>query len=172
MRTSDEKFRDDLEIGNMGEREMADFLKENNDYTIVNFGNTSDYDIKMKFKGREILIEVKTDRWEHYKNKITNNMFIEVSCDGKLSGIHSTKSHLFIYFFPDQETAYFIKSKDLRELIKTDGLSFQTARGSDGERVRGVLINKIRFENWVSKDSENNEPAFKIKKVKKSPIWD
>ena len=168
-RTSDEKFRDDLEIGNMGEREMADFLKEKYDYSLVNFGNTSDYDIKMKSKGREILIEVKTDRWEYHKNKITNNMFIEVSCGGKLSGIQSTKSHLFIYFFPDQETAYFIKSSDLKELIKTPGLSFQNARGSDGARVRGVLINKIRFENWMNKD---NEPAFKIKKVKKSSIWD
>jgi hypothetical protein len=160
MKTNNEKFKEDLEIGQMGERIIAKFLEDDYKYTMINFGNDYEYDVKMKCDGREVLIEVKTDRWEHYKNKITNNIFIEVSCNGKLSGIHSTKSDLFVYFFPDQEKAYFILTKDLRILIKTPGLCVQTATGSDGARVRGIIITKIEFEKW-----------FKILKVEKSPIW-
>ncbi|MFY8170041.1 MAG: hypothetical protein ACOVK2_02875 [Candidatus Fonsibacter sp.] len=155
-----DKFKKDLNGGQIGEKIIAKYLKDNFKYEIIDFGNDNQYDIKTKKNEKEILFEIKTDRWEYFKNKTTNNIFIELSCSGKLSGIHTTKSNCFVYFFPDQEEAFFIKTKELKELIKTPGLKITEQSGDDG-RVKGILLNKIEFRN-----------NFNVVTIQKSKIWD
>jgi len=144
------KFKKDLNGGQIGERVIGRYLEDRFKYEIIDFGNDNQYDIKVKKNDKEILFEVKTDRWEYFKNKVTNNIFIEVSCSNKLSGIHTTKSNCFVYFFPDKEEAYFIKTKDLRELIKTPGLKITEQSGDDG-RVKGILLNRNDFREHFFK---------------------
>ena len=156
-----EKFKEDLKWGEFGERVMANWLMRYKGFSqpIFNPNKNKDYDFSLVRGGKKILFELKTDRWEHFKNKVTNNLFIETMCSGELSGIHTTKSDIFIYFFPDLEEVYFIKTKDLKELIKTPGL-YTTERSGDGGRVRSVLINRNDFRNH-----------FRVEHVTKLPIW-
>lgn len=154
------KFNKDLYLGNIGERVISKYLTERHGYKLVEFGNDKCFDIKMLKDGREILFEIKTDRFEKFKNRITNNIFIEISCSGKLSGLHTTESEYFVYFFPDKEQAFFIKTKDLKELIKTPGLKITEQSGDDG-RVKGILMNRIDFKEH-----------FKIIHIPKLKIWD
>ena len=134
------KFKSDLKDGQYGEYVISEFLKTKG-FEIIDFNDDYKYDIMTKLNKRELKFEVKTDRYEFYKKVSTNNLFIETMCSGKFSGIHTTQADYFIYYLPDFEEGYFIKVKDLKELIKTPGLKVTEQSGDDG-RVRGILINR------------------------------
>jgi hypothetical protein len=157
-----EKFKNDLKWGELGEKVIAKWLETYKGFsgTIFNPNKNSDFDFSSSIKGKTVLFELKTDRWEYFKNKITNNIFIEVSCSDKLSGVHTTKSDIFVYFFPDLEEAYFIKTEDLKELIKTPGLKLTEQSGDKG-KVKGILINRNIFKEH-----------FNIENITKLKIWD
>lgn len=153
------KFHSDLKGGQLGERVIAKWLEEYKGFETIDFGNDNRYDIEMKKEDKNIFLEVKTDRYEYLKKVSTGNIFIETTCSGKLSGIHTTKSDIFVYFFPDFEEAFFIKTKDLKELIKNPLLR-RTERSGDGGRVTGLLIDREEFRT-----------SFRVERIKKLAIW-
>lgn len=153
------KFNKQLEEGEIGERVFASYIKKFKGFNILNFNTNIDYDILTELNGKEIKFEIKTDRYEFYKKIITNNMFIEVNCNGKVSGLSATKADIFVYFFPDYEMAYVIKVNDLRNLIRENGFR-RTTRSGDKGKVTGYLI-----------DRHKNAEHFKIYNIQKLPIW-
>ena len=153
------KFNKQLEEGEIGERVFASYIKTFKGFNIINFNTNIDYDILAELNNKEIKFEIKTDRYEFYKNIITNNMFIEVLCNDKVSGLSATKADIFVYFFPDYEMAYVIKVNDLRDLIRVGGFR-RTSRSGDKGRVTGYLI-----------DRHKNAEYFKIYNIKKLPVW-
>jgi hypothetical protein len=157
-----EKFHKDLKEGEKGERVIGEYLKGINFTNIIyNPNKNNEFDIKATYKGKEVLIEVKTDRWEHFKNTITNNIFIECECSNKPSGLFTSKANLYVYYFPDQETCYFIKTQILKDFIKDNKQwLIKTSQSGDGGKVRGYKINKIE-----------NKEMFKIVNIKKSSDW-
>lgn len=153
------KFHADLKGGQLGEKVIAKWLETYEGFTTLEYGNNSDFDLRTEKDGREILLEIKTDRYEYFKKTTTGNIFIETTCSGKVSGIHTTKSDIFVYFFPDFEEAFFIKTKQLKELIKEPTLRRASQSGDKG-KVTGVLI-----------DREKYRECFKVVRIKKLPIW-
>lgn len=153
------KFKEDLKWGQIGERVIAKWLEKYKGFQTIDFGNDNKYDIEMKKDDKKVLLEVKTDRYEFFKKKITGNIFIETTCSEKLSGIHTTKSDIFVYFFPDLEEAFFIKVKDLKNLIKEYPFR-RTNRSGDKGKVTGLLIDREEFRSH-----------FRVEKIKKLPIW-
>lgn len=154
-----EKFKEDLKWGQVGEKVIAKWLETYKGFKIIGYGNDNKYDIETTKNDKTILYEVKTDRYEYFKNVKTGNIFIETTCSGKLSGIHTTKSDIFVYFFPDIEEAFFIKIKDLKELIRTTPFR-RTEQSGDKGKVTGLLINRDEFRN-----------KFKVETIPKLPIW-
>lgn len=146
------KFRKDLRQGQLGERYVAYCLKKN-DYQIVKFNDNSDYDILTLYKGNEKSFEVKTDLYEYYKNCKTNNLFIEVMCNGKMSGINSSKADYFIYFLPHISEMYVISMSELRRLLREKGFRRSCQSGDNG-KVTGYLIDRDEAKEW-----------FKVKKT-------
>lgn len=157
-----EKFYSDLEDGELGERVFASYMVKKEGFELIKYNKDIDYDILMSKNGLEVMLEVKCDRYEHFKNVITDNIFIEVRCSNKPSGIMATKANIFVYFFPDQESAYLIKVDKLKELLNTRPDIFRRAEqsGDDG-RVIGYLINK-----------KNYGYLFKILYIKKQKCWE
>lgn len=151
------KFNSDLNQGELGEKVIAQFL-ETKGFTILEFNKTMDFDLKVERSGVTTTIEIKTDRWEYFKDTITNNMFIETNCNGKLSGVMGTKADYFIYYYPDFEIMYLISIEDIRKLISEVGV-LKTMAG-DGGRVTGYVINRR-----IHKDK------FMTYKIKKSEVW-
>lgn len=167
-------FKLDLAKGEAGEVEVADFLKKMG-FEILNFNKNMDYDIlaiQRRFASvigdrllhtipnQQYTFEIKTDEWEHYHEKVTNNMFIEISCNGKPSGIAGSKSDFFIYYFPKHETLYAIERKKLiKELYSMGGI--RSSQSGDGGRVLGYLINKTEPEVlqhfWKYKKNVNGD---------------
>lgn len=150
-----DKFYKDLKQGDLGEQIIAEeFYKRG--WEILEFRKDKLYDIKIKKNFIEKKLEIKTDRFEFF-GKITNNMFLELYCSGKPSGILGSEADYFIYYYPDWELAYKIKMSDVRKLIPYGS---RTEFSGDGGRVQGVLINRFEFSDW-----------FKILKIKKDFRW-
>lgn len=156
-----EKFYNDLEGGELGEKVFAYYMNQKNNYEIIKFNKDIKYDILMRKNGKDITFEIKTDRYEYLKGVVTDNIFVEVRCSNKPSGIMATEADIFVYFFPDQEEAYVIKCSELRTLLQTRPDLFRRAEQSgDGGRVIGYLINK-RLHRSI----------FNICKIEKHKCW-
>lgn len=143
-------FQTDLKQGQLGERIVAKWLETKN-FEIIDFSDTKDYDIRTRYKDKEVLFEVKTDLYEYYKKRMTNNLFIEVSCNGVASGISSSKSHIFAYYLPIHNKLYMIYIKKLKQLIQENPYAFhRTSQSGDGGRVNGYLIDRIEYEHYFN----------------------
>ena len=164
--TGEEKWWSDLDQGNKGERVIADYItKKKPEYKIAYYRNDKWYDFRMTGDTVEDkTFEVKTDCFEKLKGYYTNNMFIEIKCNGRDSGITSSKADYFVYYFPYHELAYFVEMDKIREFFNTDekrtGIRLATQSG-DGGRVTGYVVDRHK---WKS--------IFNVVKIKKDKnIW-
>lgn len=151
------KWTTDLRQGEAGEMVIARLMLQKG-YDIVEMNKTMDYDIKITDGFFEKTLEVKTDRYEYFTGRITDNMFIEVSCNGKLSGVRGSKADYFVYYYPDWEVAYFITREKLLSLIH---FGRRASQSGDKGKVVGYLLNRHEFSG-----------EFKIVKIKKDKFWD
>jgi len=155
-----EKWLSDLSEGQKGERIVAEFLSNRFGLEDVSYNNDSDYDFKGRKDDREVLFEVKTDRYEYFKGETTYNMFIEITCSGKPSGILTSKADTFIYFYPDLEKMYIIPMSELRMLCIKEDIKL-TSMSGDGGRTEGYLVHR---NLWKDK--------FKVYNIKKeNNLW-
>jgi len=142
-----EKFIKDLKKGEAGEGVVANFLQTKG-FKIISFNKDINYDIVVEKNNKLYRVEVKTDEWEFYNKKITNNMFIEVSCSNKPSGIVASKCDIFVYYFPHYNLVYMIKKKKLLEILLICGE--RKAFSGDGGRVVGYTINRLEYGHYFN----------------------
>ena len=150
-------FKTDLEIGERGEYVIANYLKKNFNYQIeYNQDKDMKYDLKIKTPLLDYTLELKTDAYEYYKKRFTNNLFIETSCNNKKSGIIGSSADIFAYYLPHLGELYIQKRKKLIEMMMYNQDKFHYVTGcGDGGRVNGYLINRYEF----------GEQFFTIKKI-------
>ena len=157
-----DKFNKDLIQGLQDEKYLGKYLEKFYKCKVIDYNpnNNNEYDIRITIGNKEELLELKTDRYEFYKNVITNNLFIETMCSNKPSGIKTTKSTIMAYYYPEQEKVYLIRTNALKDFISSNGatLGYTTGCG-DGGRTSGFLINKIEYQN-----------IFKVLDIKKLKI--
>lgn len=135
-----EKFQQDLEAGNEGEREIAAYLKKKG-LEPIEFRKDWRWDIKCQGKRGTTTFEVKTDTYEKWRG-YTGNMFIEKTCSGKASGISTTEADIFVYYFPHLNEAWFIKTEKLRKNLPQFHITY--SNGDEG-RVSGYLVDREWF---------------------------
>ena len=150
------KFTNDLKFGKEGEMKIVHHLVKKG----LKFKGTSDdveKDNKDEFKyydllfinsqGRYVKIEVKTDNWVT-SQKDSGNLVIEKSCNGKPSGISTSKSDYWVYYFAnlDQDNLWMIRKADLKTLVELN--SFHLASGGDNNRTFNWLIPRYEFKHY------------------------
>ena len=143
------KFNQDLIDGKAGEKAIAEYLIKEEGWELLAFNRSSDkeklkhFDIAMWDADKNLqLIEVKTDRWETF-NYETDNIFVEFMCSGTYSGIKTTKSTLYAFYFPDYEEAFLIETDKLKADIRTPGVVHHVQTGAgDDDKVTSYLINR------------------------------
>lgn len=145
--TTHDKFTKDLKQGEADERYLASFFVNKHNCSVIDYNpnNDSQYDIKIIMNGKEELLEVKSDRYEEY-HPPTGNICLELSCSGKPSGLWTTKSTIYCFYFPVKKLVYMIRTEKLKEFIKDNGLR-RFSNGGDGGRTTGVLINREEYKN-------------------------
>lgn len=151
MRTTN--FKTDLEIGERAERVLGNYLINNFNYEIeYNKDKDMKYDLHIKTPLKDFTLELKTDAYEYYKKRFTNNIFIETSCNGKKSGLIGSSADMFAYYFPHLGELYIQKSKKLKQMMEEnqDKLHYVTGCG-DGGRVNGFLLQRYEWGNHFFK---------------------
>jgi len=156
-----EKFKKDLQQGELGEQIIASFFNKKFGLEDIIFrGEGKEWDFKGIKQGKEISFEVKTDRYEYFTKERTYNMFIEISCSGKPSGILSSKAEHFVYYYPDFEEFYIIPMDELRLLVINEDIERAELSG-DGGRTEGFLVHRNLFKD-----------KFKVYKIEKdTTLW-
>lgn len=156
-----EKFISQLSQGELGERVIASFFLSQGKFNKVEFkGAGTEYDLKCYSDDKSTTFEIKTDRYEFFKKKQTGNMFLEISCNQKPSGINSSKADFYIYYFPDREEFYLMPLPELRLFLVNQQIHIEQLCG-DGNKFEGYLLNR-----------EVCKKHFKVYKIKKDiDIW-
>lgn len=138
-------FKTDLKFGHKYEFEALkylDYLKYEHTPNIKNKG----YDIKLfKKDNKEEYIEVKADRYIHK----TGNICIEYNCFGKMSGISTTTSNIYIIFSVKNniiDEVFKIPTETLKEYIKNNN-PISRNLGFNGQ-AKCYLINKEVFKDY------------------------
>jgi hypothetical protein len=149
---STNKFTTDLEQGNLGERIIAKWLEKFKGYETIKFGNTMDYDfVSQRPDGKQITFEIKTDRYEHFKNRKTGNIFVETRCNNKQSGVWGTIADVYVFYFPDFGEIYMIKTDDLRALLSNPSICDRKTLSGDRGAVSGYTINRYKYGHLFNK---------------------
>lgn len=159
-----QKFYKSLVQGNYGEKIVAEYLCQRNNWTIIKRNNDIKYDFMLWTDEGKRTWEVKTDMYEVYRG-ITNNMVLETKCRGKLSGISATKADYFIYYYPQWQIMYEIELKELRHLMTTRGDLFWYKEniGDDG-MASGFLANRFKMMPYFKIYNLNHQTLKQIKK--------
>jgi hypothetical protein len=152
-------FVSDLPLGQKGETNIANHLSETYGYAIKSFNHNNTHDFIMDVNGVDKTVEVKTDVYCIPPTKITlpsgasfnvegrdtGNIFIETECRGKLSGINTTKSDIFVYYYPLLKQAWVIQTKKLKKLVESNDLELKENAGDENSNTKGYVIPRNKF---------------------------
>lgn len=149
------KFQGDLKKGKIYEKKASEYF----DYKKIHYpeGCFKDYDFIIDDK---IKIEVKSDT----SASRTGNLAIEYECNGKPSGISSTKADYYVYFInhPDHDEVYLIPIKDLVDICKSKGFKVS---GGDGNRSRMYLVKKEFYKKYITKEKKHKPLDNEINEI-------
>lgn len=134
------KFKRDLKKGQKYERLATEYF----DYRSVHFpkGKFSDYDFILDNK---LKIEVKSD----IIASTTGNLAIEYKCNGKPSGLHTTKSDFYVYFIchaDKEDEAFKIPTEELKSLCRKNG---RKVSGGDRNASRMYLLHRDHIIKYL-----------------------
>lgn len=140
-------FKEDLNEGNKGENTVIEHLK-NNGGTLVSKNNDNRFDALILKNGEKISYEIKTDVFCKPNND-TGNIFIEIECRGKDSGIIVTEAKWFVTYYKYLDEIWYIKTKKLLNLIEENkkSIKFISYSGDSGSNTKGWLIPRYHFFN-------------------------
>jgi hypothetical protein len=106
--------RAEFKLGREGEHIIMNKLLSLGEYEFVSWNDTNTHDFILSKGDTQRSYEIKTDTY-----KAPKNFFFEFFSWGKASGVAVTKADWFCYFFINEKIAYFIKSEDLKLLLKS-----------------------------------------------------
>ncbi len=110
----------------------------------MKYSNSFDYDLEWGEKAESWVkemfsggfkVEVKCDNIAH----ATKNIFIEIYCNGKPSGISTTEANYWIYKIEKSDIAVIISTDKLKKIIK-DSFRGKFTKGGDNNTSEGILI--------------------------------
>jgi hypothetical protein len=134
-------FRKDIKKGKLGETFIKNVLVYFG-FNFIKFNDDNKYDLLMSYNGKEVKYEVKTDFLAE-----TGNLFIEFECRGKDSGIHTSESDYYIFYFPTIKELWKIKTEKLKNIIKEQTFESREYCGDDNSKTKGYLIPRNKYKN-------------------------
>ena len=149
---ADYNFKNDLSLGQVGEQNVIDYLI-NNGGKLITKNNDNKYDAIIEYNGNQITYEIKTDVF-CAPNFDTGNIFIEVECRGKESGLSVTEAKWFVTYFLYLNEIWFIETDKLKKILIENDFPISEQNGDLNSNTKGYLIKR--------KDIKEN---FKIKKL-------
>jgi len=146
--TTKEKFNKSMSQGDLGERVIAMVLNNKKGLNKIQFNRPSvfinvkqlrKWDLRGYIDGEIHSFEIKTDCYEFY-NGDTGNMFIEIKCNGKASGIEVSTADYLVYYYPYNEEVYVMYIKTLKKWL--ENWKTHLTYGGDSGVALGYLMKR------------------------------
>lgn len=145
-RTGHFNFQKDLAVAQVSEKRIADKLIDTlAGSELLHLNNDNRHDIAIKWMGKLYTFEYKED----FKSAQTGNVFIEFSCNGKKSGIQTTKATYYVLTISPkngQMHDYIIPTSVIKQMIECREY-FMTASGGDNGTAKGYLFKHLDIIN-------------------------
>ena len=126
-----EKFQKDLETGKKFEQQALELIQKKYPKAYIVDGYFLEWDIFVP--ELNIGIEVKSDA--QYKK--TGNFYVEYFCNGKPSGISTTKAEIY-YIYLDK--LYILKTEDLKDKCRKYINTNRDKKGGDNMASKGIIL--------------------------------
>jgi hypothetical protein len=145
-------FNEDILIGEAGEKiVIRDLESMGGLFVDDNKNKTHDLTLMMPIRGdgalvKETTYEVKTDVLCR-PHSDTTNMFIEIESRNGPSGINVTKADWFVMYYKYFDELWYIKTTDLKVLIRNNNFKITEQAGDEGSNTSGVLIPRYQFKS-------------------------
>jgi len=139
------KFNKDLIEGEEGEKTVIEHLKKlGGGFLQDNKDNR--YDVIIERNGKKIKYEIKTDVFCK-PTFDSGNIFVEVECRGKKSGIMVTEAKWFVTYYKHLNEIWYIKTEDLLKIIEENkqNLMFKQFSGDYNSNTKGWLVPRWQF---------------------------
>jgi hypothetical protein len=139
-------FNKDIVTGQDGEKVVLEHIISMTDATLIDTNHDNKFDFMVDKDGVRRTYEVKTDEYcrAGYDN---GNLFVEIECRGKASGIVVTQADWFVFYLPHRKQIWYIESDRLRELIAVNDFRKTENSGDKNSRTIGYLIPRRKFKN-------------------------
>ena len=125
------KFEKDLETGKKFEQDALELIQKKYPKAYIVDGYFLEWDIFIP--ELNIGVEVKSDA--QYQK--TGNFYVEYSCNGKPSGISTTKSEIYCIYL---DKLYILKTEDLKEKCRKYINTNRDKRGGDNMASKGIIL--------------------------------
>lgn len=156
-------FNKDIIEGEEGEKLVIEHLKKLG-ATPIHQNKDNRYDVLVEKNGNQIKYEIKTDVFCE-PSFDRGNMFLEMECRGKYSGVVVTEADWFVTFFKHLKEIWYIKTDDLSKLIaeNNDNWHYATFAGDKGSNTKGWLMPRLKYKhNFMIFDSETYRKKTEI----------
>jgi hypothetical protein len=153
-------FNKDIEIGEAGEGIVRlDLESVGGKFIGDNKNNTHDLVMEMPKRNDDgynmVSYEIKTDVFCR-PDLDTGNIFVEFESRNKSSGVVVSKADWFVNYFKHFREIWYIKTDELRELIKSNNFKTTEFSGDLNSNTKGYLIPRYQFKKH-----------FIVRKIKK-----
>lgn len=135
---SKNKFHTDLASGQAAEKLVAERLSREWGGLSVEFNDTNSHDFEIILEGgKRRRLECKLD----VASAKYGNIFAEIACSGKPSGLKVTKADLVALYLPHLSQIFLFKPAAMLKYFETDiGARHRVVGGGDDKRATGVLV--------------------------------
>jgi hypothetical protein len=132
-------FNEDIHVGEAGEKIVIRDL-ESLGLKFISDNKNHTHDVIMeKQNGDMVSYEIKTDVLIK-PDMDTLNMFIEFESRGNPSGISTTQAEWFVMFFKHLREVWYIRTKDLKELLAETNCRITEMAGDLNSNTKGYLL--------------------------------
>ncbi|MBW3020309.1 hypothetical protein KY334_03355 [Candidatus Woesearchaeota archaeon] len=140
-------FKKDLSVGQTIEKKILKYVRKTYPKAYLIDGYHKEYDIFIPEKRKGI--EIKYDK----KSEKTGNCFIEISSNGKPSGIMVTKAWLWFIVTGNENELIIIKPETILEIVKDVEVTKGISGGDNYEKERYLVrMDTIRKKGRVIED--------------------
>jgi hypothetical protein len=160
---TDSEFSIDVKKFKLAEIVVADLFQKKYNTKTLSFNNDKKHDFKCLYNNKILTVEVKGDKW-CYPERIVNyekfgpkleegrdsgNIFIETECRGKLSGINTSKSDYYAYYYVYFKEIWLIRTSELKKLILNNNFEIKKENvGDENSNTMGYVIPRDEFKEY------------------------
>lgn len=138
-------FKSDIIAGQNGEEMVREHILALTGAKLIEINHDNKFDFIIEKNDIRRSYEVKTEEYCRAGSD-NGNLFVEIGCRGKDSGVMVTQADWYVYYLPYRKQIWYIETDKLRELIITNNFRKVENSGDKNSNTIGYLIPRRKFK--------------------------